>query len=217
MKLTKTRWFLIFVVVSLLLYFAMQRLSESHNLVKAIAKNDLNEVNLLINAGADINATDTSGATPLWLASKLGATKIVESLLVKGANPNQIMPDGSTALFYPVLAGQTETVRVLLEHGADTNIPNKQGWTPLFLAAQSNNIQMTMLLIDKGANLNANFGAGTALMVAAGNGNAEMVQFLVTHGADPKISAKNGISPLDAAEASGQKEIVNFLRKNMKD
>mmetsp|Transcript_40033 Transcript_40033/g.129604 ORF Transcript_40033/g.129604 Transcript_40033/m.129604 type:complete len:254 (-) Transcript_40033:140-901(-) len=54
-------------------------------------------VELLIKAGADLNAADGAGATPLHLAARAGQAKVVLSLLRAGADPSRIDADGRTA------------------------------------------------------------------------------------------------------------------------
>ena len=51
-------------------------------------------VDLLIRAGAQVEAKNVYGVTPLALASAQGNTPIVERLLAAGANPNAILADG---------------------------------------------------------------------------------------------------------------------------
>src|SRR5258705_6311711 len=54
----------------------------------AVHWDDLNTANLLIGAGAKVNAASDNGVTPLWLACYNGSAPMVERLLESGADPN---------------------------------------------------------------------------------------------------------------------------------
>src|ERR1051326_6210499 len=64
----------------------------------ATERADLEMAELLIRAGANINAANDYGATPLWLACTDGNTAMVEKLLSAGANPNLRLTSGETPL-----------------------------------------------------------------------------------------------------------------------
>ncbi|KAB5515042.1 ankyrin repeat protein, partial [Coniochaeta sp. 2T2.1] len=76
-------------------------------------------VDLLIRYGADINAANSDGKTPLYAAALEGFTQIAEVLLDHGADINI----GTTAMLTPLVAAslknKPETVRMLLRRGAD--------------------------------------------------------------------------------------------------
>jgi ankyrin repeat protein len=91
----------------------------------------------LADAGADLNATDPDGATPLALAVINGHSRVAVLLLARGADPNLADRTGMTPLYAAVdlhtmqlgfgrpdpppatIAGSVEVVKALLAHGAD--------------------------------------------------------------------------------------------------
>ena len=75
----------------------------------------------LIAAGANVNAADEYGETPLTLACANGDVPLVESLLKAGADPKVARWNGETALMIAAGAGSVEEVKLLLDHGADVN------------------------------------------------------------------------------------------------
>ena len=54
----------------------------------AAYRDDLEAADLLIRAGANVNAANDLGVTPLWTASQSGSDAMVAKLLAAGANPN---------------------------------------------------------------------------------------------------------------------------------
>src|SRR6185436_1452507 len=76
---------------------------------------------LLIARGADANALDSAGKTPLMLACMLQKIDAVQGLLAAGANPNAAGPDSSSALEYALRAGDPDILTALLRGGANPN------------------------------------------------------------------------------------------------
>ena len=72
----------------------------------------------LIGAGADVNAKNGSGSTPLILAARNGRNDFVSLLLESGADPDAADNDGRTAMHYASESGFTEIVEMLLTAGA---------------------------------------------------------------------------------------------------
>lgn len=70
-------------------------------------------VELLIEAGADINATDANGWTPLNLAAREGVTRTIDYLLAHGADPTITAANGQTPLQTAEKEGKTAAVDVL--------------------------------------------------------------------------------------------------------
>ena len=72
----------------------------------------------LITAGADVNAQNNSGYTPLHRATN-GNTEIAQALITAGADVNAKDEFGYTPLHWTAIYGYTETVRALITAGAD--------------------------------------------------------------------------------------------------
>jgi cytohesin len=98
---------------------------------------DLIKVKTALEKGANPNAKDNIGWTPLHWAAHKGRVEIVELLLERGANPNAKDNIGWTPLYRAAYCGHVEIVMILLEHGADPRIADNGGHIPLDYAKDS--------------------------------------------------------------------------------
>src|SRR5262245_22178664 len=171
----------------------------------------LANLELLIDKGADVNAKNRRGSTPLHWAIHDEAK--VRLLLSKGADVNTKQAQGRTPLFLAALLGDgVPTIRLLFAKGADPNLASANGQTPLMMGAARGNVEGMQLLIEKGAQVNAKDGAGeTALMSACTSGNAVAVRLLIEKGADVKIKSKRNETALGFAATSGVQASVELL------
>lgn len=108
--------------------------------------------NVLIDSGADVNATTRGfGETPLHYAVRFGHSDLVDILIKAGANVNAVDKDGLTPLHEAADDGNTVLASVLIDAGADVDTRDKKGRTPLYLAIEGGNPQVAKLLRDAGA------------------------------------------------------------------
>lgn len=130
----------------------------------------------LIAAGADINAHDRRGFTPLILAAYSGHAATVEALIAAGADPCK--PDatqGNTAQMGVAFKGEDAIAERLLKAGCDVNMRNKAGQTALMMAALFNRSRQVDLLLAAGADAMLTDASGrTASAVAAAQGSDEL-------------------------------------------
>ncbi len=87
-------------------------------LMAACSAGHLSIVELLLDRGADANATDNTDQTSLHLASKNGHDSIVDMLLRRGAKMDAEDCSLQTPLMQAAKSGHDDTVKLLLEHGA---------------------------------------------------------------------------------------------------
>jgi ankyrin repeat protein len=165
----------------------------------------------LINAGADVNAKDSYGATPLIFAGISGATEVMEALIKKGADVKAKNYMGRTALI-EVLTSENEhkpdIVQTLIDAGADVNARANFGSTAFMMAAAS---QFAKAMIDAGADVNAKNDEGkTALMMVVAYGYAQAVKTLINAGAD--VNAKDNYGVTVLMRAKDNPEIAKILR-----
>jgi len=171
----------------------------------------IGNLQLLIDKGADVNAKNRRGSTPLHWAIHDEAK--VRLLLSKGANVNAKQAQGRAPLYLAAMLGNgVPTIRMLLTSGADPNMASANGQTPLMMAAQRGNVEGIQLLIESGADVNSKDGAGeTALMFACSSGSARAVQLLIERGADVKVRSKRNETALGFAATAGVQASVEML------
>ncbi len=128
----------------------------------------------------------------LWQALKLGQIEAARAMLENGANVHRLNPDQGTSLLADgVVYFPKASVLLLLEKGADPSQPDKFGQTP------------TMRLICYRM---PNFPQqGEPEMV-------ELLRALAKAGGDMKTVGISKETPLQAAEARGQKQVAEFLQ-----
>ncbi len=118
----------------------------------------------LIFFGADVNASDQNGWTPLMCAACCGQTRIVSILQRNGARVNEKNLKGCDALMAAARFGFSETATNLISQGANVNSENVYGTSPLMMAAWYGNIESVKILLRSGADVHHRNKAGqTAL------------------------------------------------------
>ncbi|KAK2711406.1 hypothetical protein QYM36_012550 [Artemia franciscana] len=139
---------------------------------------------LLIKSGAELDATNVYGETPLGTAIKTSNLDLVKLLLKLGANPNC-----GKCLHLAVEKGRTDLCELLIDFGAKLDatsvyVKDIRGRTPLHIATATGNLNMCQLLISKGAALDVKDIRGrTPLHNAAERGNIDICQLLISKGA----------------------------------
>lgn len=201
---------------------------------------DMDKVKALLEEGADVNAKDENGMTPLLLAISNKQVDLAKFLIEKGADINLADRQGVVPLFRALWNKDLDMLELLLKKGADVNTKHaKSGFTALHWAAMMDSKDSVELILDAGADVNAKSNTGeTSLDVAAIWGvSPAMAELLVTKGAEvlslhaaahlgdlPKVRAfisegvevnrKSGLiegTALHSAAAAGHKEMVKFL------
>jgi len=154
---------------------------------------------------------------------------LMKTLLDDGANPNArlarklwfrsfgdhswVDTAGATAFWRAAQSTDLPAMKLLVAHGADADIPSTGGDTPLMVASgigwgyhysmnamDSSWMDAVKYCIELGANVNAVDSKGyTALHGAAYLGNAELIHYLIDHGGDVKVVAKDKNTVADMA------------------
>jgi ankyrin repeat protein len=199
-------------------------------------RDDLEAAARLIRNGANVNAANDLGATPLWAACQNGSAAMTRLLLDAGANPKTALLSGETPLMTAARSGQAEVVRLLLAKDAAVNARATRSQTALMWAVAQRQHEVVRLLLAHGADVKARTdewkqlwqtgpdqdihpdyhvwirqGGFTPLLFAAREGDLESARLLVAAGADVNDRAAQGISATVLAAHSGNGELVDFL------
>ena len=123
-----------------------------------------NCVDVMLDAGTDVNAVNSNGSTPLHIAVWSGNADMAEHLIARGADITARDMDGQTAIHYAVNRGerwhreypvQTEgLIRLLMRMGADINARDKFGATPLHRSVRQHCPICSEILLRLGASPN---------------------------------------------------------------
>ncbi|KAK6856281.1 hypothetical protein PG995_008432 [Apiospora arundinis] len=185
------------VVSSMLLHVAdinvRDQLSNSTPLLVAATTRNKRLVELLLKAGAEVNARNNSNMTALHRAqSQSGGVHVSELLL--GAKPgllDEVDSYGKTALYLACEKGNEKMVRFLLGKGAQPNIQGPGRCTPLMVAVE---------LVAKSAQKRQKI---------------NIVQLLVDYGAVPRMRDNMGRTAFDVAKDAGlvADEVRKLLNK----
>ncbi len=143
-------------------------------------------VELLLHLGADPNARDQLGHTPLYFVGNAShgthGADVVRVLVQGGANVNaQERLKHCTALHMATRRGNVPVAEALLDCGADGEARDKLGDTPLHRAVKC--------------------------------GKTEMVAFLLSRGADVHAEGKRGMTPWQVARGASMKQLLQSSRE----
>ena len=114
----------------------------------AVQENHLSVIQTLLDNGAEIDAQDEDGDTPLIQASGEGWLEVVRLLLERGADVNFQNHGGSTALILAAAYDNADIVSLLLQHGADRNLKEEDGKTALDFACEYGHEKSAQILRD---------------------------------------------------------------------
>jgi ankyrin repeat protein len=132
-----------------------RRKKLTKRLMEAVLSGDAAAASALLRVGADPNASDREGTTPLYQASVHGAAELVQVLLVAGAAPDTESGHGheGTPLCAAAAWGHTAVVQELLAHDADPNLREDHGtgYSPLDWALRGDHSRTADLLLAAAA------------------------------------------------------------------
>lgn len=185
----------------------------SEQLQEAVRAGEVARARELIAAGADANARDGYGATPLMNAAHGGNVEMVRALVAAGADVNAVDELGWNAIHKAVYnseldRGFPEVVDVLAKAGGDVNAKIGYGIRPLMLAAGYGEAAVCKALLANGADILArNDGGLTALMMVKDKFYVEVINLL--HAAEQDAGVGEGSCASKNAPGSN---VVTFLK-----
>jgi ankyrin repeat protein len=200
----------------------------------AAYNNDLAAVKRLLDEGADPNAANRFGVTPMHEAATVGNHEMLEAMLEAGGDANAKFGEGETVLMTAARAGDAASVKAVLAHGGKPDVTESwHGQTALMWAAIENHAEVVQLLIDAGAEVDRastrhdwvkisysegnvpktrDLGGLTALHFAAREGSLESVEKLLAAGADATATEPMYLlTPLQLAIVNGHYTLAKWL------
>jgi len=143
------------------------------------ADDDLLE--LLLDAGALLDAQNYRGETPLFLAAARDLPNRLEFLLDNGADPSLADIDGATPLHHAAAHGHLAAVELLLRFGAHLNAADHEGDTPLHWSVRECRDDVVRALLTAGADSHVlNDDAESPIDQAASCEDHQMVRLLIS-------------------------------------
>ncbi len=214
----------------------------TESIEKAISKDDIEIVKILITSKTVINQLDKvagyaafagksdilklliskgASAQKVWIpAIKLGQVPIIELLLKAGIRVNDDLENGEKPLHMAVKENKIESVKALLRAGANVNAKGNDFDTPFAEAVGEGNIEIIKLLIAAGVNVNEKRKEPYLHLAATNQFNrlntvTEVVSVLLANKADVNVENDNRETPLVAVlkEYRPNTEMIKILLK----
>ena len=132
-----------------------QASSSSSTLIESARTGDLPAARAALANGADVDATNADGFTPLIIAAAGDHIEFAEALVKADADINASTSKGLTALMLAAFEGHAGMTRFLLSSGADATRQNEAGLTAFALARAKNNTEIMELLAQASAGAGA--------------------------------------------------------------
>ena len=178
--------------------------ADTSALFQAANAGHLQTVELLLDAGADIEQVNSFDDTPLMMASWSDHCEVVRHLLQRRANLSHTTHLGDTPFTMAIQNGSSEAlVEVLIQSGADPNsqsrIDHVRVGPALHRAVDKENLRIVELLIGAKAEVNAVDSEGQTALHRACHKSLDIVRILVDSNADVNAEALDGQTPLSIA------------------
>jgi ankyrin repeat protein len=184
----------------------------------AVIEGQEEDVQLLLEYGANVDAQDKDGKPVLHFAVERGHEKVVKLLLEHGAKVDAQDKGGKTVLHSAGERGHEKVVMLLLEHGATVDNQDKDGKTVLHSAGESGHEKVVILLLERGANVDAQDKDGRSVLHSAvERGHEKVVKLLLERGANVDAEDKDGKSVLHSAVVTGCSVIIEQVLRHCPD
>ncbi|KAI9726774.1 MAG: hypothetical protein M1828_000630 [Chrysothrix sp. TS-e1954] len=184
-------------------------------LMIAARHGDMSLVEILVNAGADLHATNASGLTALSIAANEDHQHLISFLVESGSDLNAQDNEGATALHHTVFCRNKAAVQLLLEHGADPNISvfGDIGGNALHSSAWGGFSEVLETLVRGGLDVNAVSGTKgyTAISMPTSYNPLPTIRSLLDLGADITMTYPSGLLRTHHAVIDDDMDVLGYL------
>ncbi|MEK7607143.1 MAG: ankyrin repeat domain-containing protein [Patescibacteria group bacterium] len=196
----------------------------------AVTLDTLEVAESLIAKGADVNARDSDGITPLIVACSNGKLKAADLLISKGSEVNYQTPithpnspqEGWVSIHLAARKGHADIVKLLISKGAKIDVRKADGWCPLHVAVAFCRFDTVKLLLSNGSSANTKNKYGFTVLMAAAymrgsieeemKGYANIAKLLLENGANISDKDENGKTALTLAMEVENPHLVGVLQ-----
>ena len=186
-------------------------------------REEVTTVQLLLDHGAEVDAADSHGNTPLFYAAGNGSPATIEILIQHNAQVNATQEYGLTPIHVAVAGVHPLAIEALLKHG-ECNIVSDEcvalrGNSPLMIAILIEEFRpVVQSLVRAGVWVNSRNNAGLApLHLATLVGDVGIIELLLENDAAVNAMTDEGWTPLHLAVSKGKRHIVQLLLDNGAD
>lgn len=189
-------------------------------LFAAAAQGDAARIKALAAKGAEVDARDGYGRTPLHVAAYGSKRDAMRALVAAKANPNALENDRYDIVTIAAVADDVATLKVALElGGSPRNTTSRYDGTALIAAAHLGHAEVVRTLVRAGAPLDHVNNLGWTAVIEAivlGDGglrHIDTLRALIQAGANLNLADRQGQTPLALAQARRYQTMADMLKQ----
>ena len=199
-------------------YADLSPAARDRQLLRAARRGNAGTIELLVEAGVDVETRDADDRTPLLIAVTHDRVAAAQVLVTAGADPDALDDRHDTPWLVTGVTGSVEMARVILQADPDLTIRNRFGGVSHIPASERGHADYVAFVLEETdiAIDHVNDLGWTALLEAVilGRGTKpwqRIVESLVEHGADVSIADRDGVTASQHARRLGFTDIASIL------